>query len=225
MSENISVVLKSLPFLLEGIPVTLGLVLEALFLGLVIGLALAIGQMYGNKYLARLIAIYVWFFRGLPTLVLLFLFYFGFFPFLGLDISAFSIAVIALGMRSSAYQSQILRGAIQSLGEGQMLAARSLGMSKATAVTSIIIPQAMRIALPGWSNEYPVLLTDSAVTYAIGVMEILTRGSLLVSSTYKPMPLYLTCAVIFILLNYAGMQLLHMIEKRTRIKGFAGGGR
>ena len=225
MSENISVVLKSLPFLLEGIPVTLGLVLEALFLGLMIGLALALGQVYGNKYLARLIAIYVWFFRGLPTLVLLFLFYFGLFPFLGLDISAFSIAVIALGMRSSAYQSQILRGAIQSLGEGQMLAARSLGMSKATAVTSIIIPQAMRIALPGWSNEYPVLLTDSAATYAIGVMEILTRGSLLVSSTYKPMPLYLTCAVIFILLNYAGMQLLHMIEKRTRIKGFAGGGR
>lgn len=220
MTENISVVYRSLPFILGGIPITLGLVLGALFLGLIIGLGCALGQVYGNKNLARLIGVYVWFFRGLPTLVILFLFYFGLFPLLRLDSSAFLIAVVALGIRSSAYQSEILRGAIESIAAGQMLAARSLGMSKAMAVRSIIIPQAMRIALPGWSNEYPILLTDSAATYAIGVMETLTRASLMVSSTYKPMPLYLSCAVLFIFLNYAGMQLLHMIETRTRIKGF-----
>lgn len=225
MSENIAVVIKALPFILQGLTVTLGLVIEALFLGLVIGLTLSVGQVYGNKSTSRIIGLYVWFFRGLPNLVLLFLFYFGLFPLLGLDVSAFTIAVIALGLRSSAYQSQIFRGAIQSLGEGQMLAARSLGMSKAKAIANIILPQAMRIALPGWSNEYPILLTDSAVTYAIGVMEILTRGSLVVSRTYKPMPLYLTCAAIFILLNYGGMELLHIIEKRIRIPGFGSGER
>jgi polar amino acid transport system permease protein len=225
MSENIQVVLQALPFILQGLTVTLSLVLEALLLGFVLGLTLAVGQVYGNRYISGMVSLYVWFFRGLPNLVLLFLFYFGLFPLLGLDVSAFVIAVIALGLRSSAYQSQVFRGAIQSLGEGQMLAARSLGMSRRKAIINIILPQALRIALPGWSNEYPILLTDSAVTYAIGVMEILTRGSLIVSRTYKPMPLYLTCAVIFILLNYGGMKLLHILEKQIRIPGFGSGER
>ncbi len=225
MSENITVVVKALPFILQGLAVTMSMVLEALFLGLVIGLSLAVGQIYGNKWISGSISLYVWFFRGLPNLVLLFLFYFGLFPLLGLDVSAFVIAVIALGLRSSAYQSQVFRGAIQSLGEGQMLAARSLGMSKCKAILNIVLPQALRIALPGWSNEYPILLTDSAVTYAIGVMEILTRGNLVVSRTYKPMPLYLTCAVIFILLNYGGMKIIHLLEQKVRIPGFGNGER
>ena len=225
MSENITVVIKALPFILQGLAVTMGLVLEALFLGLVIGLSLAVGQVYGNRWISGSISLYVWFFRGLPNLVLLFLFYFGLFPLLGLNVSAFMIAVLALGLRSSAYQSQIFRGAIQSLGEGQMLAARSLGMSKAKAIMNIILPQALRIALPGWSNEYPILLTDSAVTYAKGLMEILTRGHLVVSRTYKPMPLYLTCAVIFILLNYGGMKIIHILEQKVRIPGFGNGER
>jgi len=100
------------------------------------------------------------------------------------------------------------------------MAARSLGMTNIQAIKSIILPQALRIAIPGWSNEYPILLTDSAVSYAIGVMEILTRGSLTVSRTYQPMPIYLTCAVIFILLNYGGMKILHYVENRVRIPGF-----
>lgn len=106
-----------------------------------------------------------------------------------------------------------------------MLAARSLGMSKLQAIIWIILPQALRIALPGWSNEYPILLTDSSVTYAIGVLEILTRANLVVSRTYKPMPIFLTCAIIFILLNYGGMRLLHMIENKMRIPGYGNGER
>ena len=92
MSENITVVIKALPFILQGLAVTMGLVLEALFLGLVIGLSLAVGQVYGNRWISGSISLYVWFFRGLPNLVLLFLFYFGLFPLLGLNVSAFMIA-------------------------------------------------------------------------------------------------------------------------------------
>lgn len=220
MNESIQVIISTLPFILKGTFVTLRLVLSALAVGFVLGLLLAIGQVYGKKFLARAISLYIWFFRGLPNLVLLFLFYFGLFPLLGLDVSAFTIAVIALGLRSSAYQSQIFRGSIQSLGSGQMMAARSLGMTNIQAILNIILPQALRISIPGWSNEYPILLTDSAVTYAIGVMEILTRGSLVVSRTYQPMPIYLTCTVIFILLNYGGMKILHILEDKYRIPGF-----
>src|SRR5665648_916055 len=127
MAENFLPIYEALPYLLRGSLVTIGLVGGALSLGLILGIPMAIGQAYGNKYVAGLISFYVWFFRGLPVLVLLFLFYFGLFAVLGLDLSAFTAAILVLGLRSAAYQSQIFRGSIQSLGEGQMLAARSLG--------------------------------------------------------------------------------------------------
>ena len=81
-------------------------------------------------------------------------------------------------------------------------------------------PQSLRLSLPSWSNEYPVLLTDSSVAYVIGVAELLTRTSQVISRTGEPMLLYLTCAVIFILLNYGGMMIIQYVEKKVRIPGF-----
>ncbi|WP_292520633.1 amino acid ABC transporter permease [Methanoculleus sp.] len=212
------------PYLLSGIATTLGLVLSALGLGLLLGLPMALGQVYGSRPVRWVIGIYVWFFRGLPILVLLFLFWFGIFPMLGLGaLPAFAVGAVVLGLRGAAYQSQIFRGAVQSIGEGQMIAARSLGMSRLTAIRSVILPQAMRIALPGWSNEYPNILTDSAVCYAIGVAELLTITSRMVTQTHITMPIYLAAAGIFIILNYGGLKVLHGLEKRIAIPGFGSG--
>ena len=220
MNENLALIYQSLPYLLKGCAITIGLVGGALGLGFIIGIPMSVGQVYGNKYLSALISLYVWFFRGLPVLVLLFLFYFGLFSFLGLNLPAFTAAILVLGLRSAAYQSQIFRGSIQSLGEGQMLAARSLGMKKSEAILYIILPQALRISIPGWSNEYAILLKDSAITYAIGVMEILTRANFIATRTYKPMPIFLTCAVIFIILTYGGVKILDLLENKVRIPGY-----
>ncbi len=219
-----SVLSEWLPYLLSGTVVTLGLVASALIIGAALGLPMAIGQVYGSKPLKYIIGIYVWFFRGLPVLVLLFMFYFTLFPLLNLDLPAFFVGAVVLGLRGAAYQSQIFRGAIQSISEGQMTAARSLGMSRAAAIRTIIVPQAVRIALPGWSNEYPNILTDSAICYAIGVAELLTRTSQIVAQTYITMPIYLVCALMFILLNFAGMRVIAYLEKRVAIPGFSGGG-
>ncbi|HJK84752.1 MAG TPA: amino acid ABC transporter permease [Methanocorpusculum sp.] len=220
MSEAVSAVLTSAPYLLEGMCVTLALVALALLIGFLCGIVLTIGQVYGPRYIKRLVDIYVWFFRGLPNIVLLFLFYFALFPMTGFDVPAFAVAVVVLGLRSAAYQSQIFRGAIESIADGQMLAARSLGMTKWQSIRTVILPQALRLSLPGWSNEYPVLLTDSAVAYVIGVAELLTRTAQVISKTGEPMVLYLTCAVIFIILNYGGMMLIQHVEKKVRIPGF-----
>ncbi|HJK69732.1 MAG TPA: amino acid ABC transporter permease, partial [Methanocorpusculum sp.] len=216
----VSAVLTSAPYLLEGMCVTLALVALALLIGFLCGIVLTIGQVYGPRYIKRLVDIYVWFFRGLPNIVLLFLFYFALFPMTGFDVPAFAVAVVVLGLRSAAYQSQIFRGAIESIADGQMLAARSLGMTKWQSIRTVILPQALRLSLPGWSNEYPVLLTDSAVAYVIGVAELLTRTAQVISKTGEPMVLYLTCAVIFIILNYGGMMLIQRVEKKVRIPGF-----
>jgi polar amino acid transport system permease protein len=220
MNENLMVIYQALPYMLKGSLITIGLVGGALGLGLVIGIPMAVGQVYGNKYISGLISLYVWFFRGLPVLVLLFLFYFGLFSLLGFNLSAFTAAILVLGLRSAAYQSQIFRGSIQSINEGQMLAARSLGMKKYEAILNIILPQTLRISIPGWSNEYAILLKDSAITYAVGVMEILTRANFVATRTYKPMPIFLTCAVIFIILTYSGVKILALLENKVKIPGY-----
>ena len=220
MNENLAVIYQSFPYLIRGVIITVGLVTGALGLGFALGIPMAVGQVYGNKYISGIISFYVWFFRGLPVLVLLFLFYFGLFSLLGFNLSAFTAAILVLGLRSAAYQSQIFRGSIQSISEGQMLAARSLGMKKYEAILNIILPQALRISIPGWSNEYAILLKDSAVTYAIGVMEILTRANFVATRTYRPMPIFLTCAVIFIVLTYGGVKLLDLLENKVKIPGY-----
>ena len=222
--DVLSILIDWFPYLLSGIGATLGLVLSALALGFALGLPMALGQVYGSRPVRSVIGVYVWFFRGLPILVLLFLFWFGIFPGLGLGhLPAFVVGVVVLGLRGAAYQSQIFRGAIQSVGEGQMVATRSLGMSRRTAIRSVVLPQAMRIALPGWSNEYPNMLTDSAICYAIGVVELLTITTRIVTLTYITMPIYLAAAGIYIILNYGGLKLLHGLEKRVEIPGFGAG--
>lgn len=218
--NNLAILLESLPNIALGLFTTLSLVFTALIVGFLVGLPLGIAQVYGGRLLSWCVSVYVWFLRGLPNLVLLFLFYFGIFPLLGLDLPAFFVGATVLGLRSSAYQSQIFRGALLSVDPGQMQAARSLGMNKSTAIRSIVLPQALRISLPGWSNEYPILLTDSSVCYSIGVMEMLTRASLQVTRTSAPTPIYLATAVIFIIMNYFGMRGLHYVERRCSIPGF-----
>jgi polar amino acid transport system permease protein len=220
MQDYLTAIGDALPYLLEGSLVTMGLVVGAMGLGLVLGVILAVGLVYGPPYLRRLFNLYVWFFRGVPLLVLLFLFYFGLFTLLGINISAFSAAVIVLGLISAAYQSQIFRGGILSLPEGQFKAARALGMSDTKAISFIILPQALRLSIPGWSNEYSIILKDSAVAYALGVAEVMARAHFVASRTYQHLPLYFTAGVIFLILTYLGTKALRVLEERVRIPGY-----
>ncbi|HDQ14499.1 MAG TPA: amino acid ABC transporter permease [Sediminispirochaeta sp.] len=220
MTDTVSIILDSLPFLLQGTGVTLGLVFSSLLLGFLLGIPMALAEVYGSDLLARFVRTYVWFFRGVPVLVLLFLFYFGLFNLIGLNLPAFVSGIVVLGLRSTAYQSQIFRGSIQSIKRGQMMAAESLGLSRRRAIFHVILPQALRLSIPGWSNEYCILLKDSAITYAIGVMEIMTRGNFIATTTYQPMPIFLACAAIFIVLTYGGIFLLNLLEEKVRIPGY-----
>jgi polar amino acid transport system permease protein len=96
-------------------------------------------------------------------------------------------------------------------------------MSRAQAIRHVVLPQALLIALPGWSNEYPTVLTDTSICYAIGVTELLTRASVIVSTEYVAMPIYLACAGIYLVLNYTGIKALHLLEKRVSVPGFEAG--
>ncbi len=217
------------PFsLYNGIWWTAALILGAMGLGLAMGVPLAVCQVYGNRWARNAVALYVWLFRGIPVLVQLYLFYFGILAWLGeqpllehLPLSnAFTAAVMVLGLTSAAYQSQIFRGAIQSLPNGQFRAAMALGMTDKQAIRSIVLPQALRLSIPGWSNEYSILLKDSALAFAIGVLEIMSRTRSVAATTHRPLPLALFAGVLFFVLTYMGVQALKTLERKVRIAGY-----
>ena len=209
----------SLPALFNGLWVTLQITFFTLGLGLVLALPISFGQIYGNKLLKAIIAVYEKILRSIPELVILFLIFYGF-PRIGVRFSPFAAVVIGLGLRSSAYQSQVFRGAINSVSKTQMRAARSLGMSNFQGFVFIVLPQALRIALPPWTNEFTIVLKDSSLAYALGVTEILRQGGYIIATKHEPMIIYLTVAVFYFVVTIVINKSLGRVEKKLAIPGF-----
>lgn len=200
-------------YILQGISITLAVTLVALPLGLVIGLALALVYNYAGKWVARMAGVYSLLMRGVPPIVLLFILYFILSGRL-LNLSPFWAGSISLGIVSSAYQMEILRGALNSVGAEQMTAARALGMSRWQSIRYIIIPQAIRLAIPPWSNEVSIVLKDSSLVYALGVPEVLRRAQQLSATTGQPFLAFGTAALIYFVLVFAANRGLdHLSEK------------
>jgi len=137
-----------------------------------------------------------------------------------LNIGALSAATLVLGMASGAYQSQIFRGSIQSLSHGQFRAASALGLSDRQTILNIILPQAMRLSLPGWSNEYSILLKDSALAFVLGATEIMARTQFVATRTYQHLALALAACCIYFILTWVGVRLLRALERRVSVPGF-----
>lgn len=224
MLESIVTIIEALPYILEGTLVTVATVFGAMSLGLLLGVPMSVAQVYGAWPVRLAVGFYVWFFRGMPILVLLLLFYFGLFQLIGLNLSAFTASCLVLGMTSAAYQSQIFRGAILSLPQGQLRAARALGMSDGTAIRSIVLPQALRLSIPGWSNEYSILLKDSALAFVLGTPEIMARTHFVASRTYEHLPLYMTAGVLYFVITLIGLKVLRRLEHKLHIPGYASHG-
>ncbi len=165
----------------RGLPMTLALTLISLAIGFLVGTALALMRVYGSIEMQLFARGYETIFRAIPLLVLLFVFgaaLLGWFMWTGsLGGAIFTAAVFALALRSAAYQSEIFRGSILSVDPGQMMAAQSMGMTEMQATRHIILPQALRLSLPAWANEYAVVIKDSSLASAVGVMDILYFGT------------------------------------------------
>jgi len=208
-----------MPMLLRGVLINIELLFGLLILGLLVGTLVALLQVYGGRFFGTLASGYAWIFRSIPAIVLLFLFYFGPSEF-GINIPPFFAATLALGLRSSAYQSQIFRGALQAIPHGQMMAARSMGLSRMRAIFLIIIPQALRISIAGWSNEFSSVVKDTTLAYVVGLNEVLRRVRIITDRHYDlAMLAYLTVALIFLVLTYAGNWGLGRLEKRLHVPG------
>lgn len=212
---------NTLPLMLQGTVITLQLAVTSLALGVALGLPIGIGRVYGPRWLQRVLGAYITLFQSTPLLIQLFVVYYGL-PDLGLTFGRMEAAFLTLGLNSGAYQAEYLRGALQSVSEGQMTAARAIGMSKWQAIGNIILPQALRLVLPAWSNEVIAMLKNTAVVFVIAVPDLMTQAKNLSSRYFAPIPIYMTVAVLYIILVGAVYLILRQVERRVQIPGLTG---
>lgn len=215
MSGFLGFFISNLPDLLKGLGWTLLLTLEGLAAGFVLGLATTLARSYGNKFWKGLSVVYVELFRGTPLLVQIFLLYYGL-PGIGVTMSRELAAFIALGLNSGAYQAEYLRGSILAVGEGQMIAGRSIGMSKWATVFNIILPQALRLAIPAWANEPVSLLKSTSVVFLISVPELMAKAKGIAAQTYDPIGAYIAVAIVYLVVVYVVDALIKWGERATR---------
>ncbi len=212
--------IESLPQLFEGLKITIGLTIFSLILGSILGILMAVGRVYGARLLSFLIYIYEKTLRGIPLLVIFFLIYFGLSE-IGLNLNPFTAAVLGLGLRSAAYQAQIYRSAINSIPDGQMIAARSMGMSKIKAIRYIILPQVLRLSIPGWSNELTIVLKDTSIAFSIGVIDLMRQGRYIYSVNFDlVLQVLLIIALIYFLMVFSINKGLNYLEKKYKMTGF-----
>ncbi len=202
-------------YILRGLEVTLSVTAVALFSGLTIGVILAVLRVYGGKFFARFITGYVAIIRSLPHILLILIFYFLVTNII--DLSAFWAGSLSIAIISSAYQAEIIRGAILAVPSGQMMAARSIGMNEFKSILHVIIPQAFRYAIAPWSNEAAIVIKDSSLVYILGVPEILRQAQYYSARTYKPFTAYLTVAAIYFILTFTTNRGLDLLERKIRI--------
>ena len=219
MSDFYAFFIRFLPDLLKGAGITLLLTVQGLIAGFVLGLLATLARTYGNKFWRGLAVSYIELFRGTPLLVQLFLIYYGL-PGLGITLSRELSAFLALGLNSGAYQAEYLRGSILAIGDSQMMAGRSIGLSRWQTIWYVILPQALRLAIPAWSNEPVSLLKSTAVVFLIAVPELMAKAKAIAARTYDPIGSYLAVAVIYLAIVYILDAFLRWLERASRIPGF-----
>jgi len=212
----------------RGLYHTLLLTVLGLLIGFILGISLALMRVYGAKELAWFSSGYEKLFRGIPLIVLIYVFAFGlpdiFWYIDPLELRLGSV-VLALSLRSAAYQSQIFRGAILSVTPGQTEAARALGMGGSQAFRHIVMPQALRLAVPSWSNEYAVVIKDSSFASAIGIIEM-TQSAYFVSINFQEIWAlsYLILAILYFLFTYPITRIFGERQSKKLKKFGMGGG-
>lgn len=207
-----------LPPLIKGTFVSVELIVLSVPLGLLLGIFVAVGRSYGNRVVFLVLTAYSIFFRGSGLLIQLFILYYGL-PSIGISLSPLAAAVIAFTLCSSAFHSEYIRGAIQSIRSGQMLAAQALGLSMPKIVIFIILPQALRRAIPGCSNEIIYLVKYSSLAFMVTVIELTGAGKILATRYFNYTEVFLVVAIIYLLLVYVVTLLLNMMEDRLKIPG------
>ena len=218
MNLNVDLMINSLPLLIVGAGITIQITAISVGLGLIIGMFVGIARICNVKVLRALATVYIDFLRGTPLLVQIFLIYFALPMVVGQRVDPFIAAITACGINSGAYIAEIFRAGIQAIDEGQMEAGRSLGMSWVQTMRYIIVPQAFKNVIPPLGNEFIALLKDSSLVSVIGFEELTRRGQLIIARTYGSLEIWITVALIYLVMTLTISRLLSYMDKRFATK-------
>jgi polar amino acid transport system permease protein len=188
-------------------------------IGLALGTLLAIGDLYGGKYLSTAITFYVEFFRGSPLIIQLFIFYFAVPQLFNILINPFVIGLLIFSLNSAAYQKGYMKGSIEVVSGDQIMAARSIGLSKAQAIIHVVLPQALRLVIPAWSNEFASLTKSTAALLVIGVLELTGVAQMIAGLTFRILEAYAFIAIIYLVWVTIVIKISDVLFEKVRIPG------
>ena len=201
------------PLFVNAAFVTIWVAVASQAIGVVVGFGVALLQLAQNPALRWTANFYVWFWRGTPLLVQLFLLYFGL-PQLGIRLNVIEAGLIGLGLNASAFMAEIVRGAILSVDRGEIEAARSLGISRAKTMWHIILPQAIRIIIPPLGNEFLSNLRTTSLLSVISFEELLRVTTLAINETFRPIELYSVAAIYYLAMTTVWTIIQAELERR-----------
>lgn len=217
--EILYILNRVLPELMQGLWISIQLIIPSVLVGIFMGVLSSTVTVFGHPLLKLLARTYVLLFRGFPLLIQLYIWYFGM-PRLGIYLSPMTAAILGFSLCSGAYQSEYIRGALLSIKSGQLLAAYSLGLSRFKTIFWIILPQALRRALPGCSNEIIYLIKYSSLAYMVTCIELTGKGKILASASFKYTEVFLIVGAIYLIIVYLASSLLSFLENRLAVPGF-----
>jgi polar amino acid transport system permease protein len=209
-------IIDSFPILLKGAWITVTVTIISMAFGLVFGIMAALAKLSKIMPIRWLANQYIDIIRGTPLLVQLFIIYYGL-PQIGITIDPFPSAVLGLSINTGAYIAEAVRSGILAVDKGQQEAAAALGLSPSQTMRLIILPQAFKIMIPPVGNQFLLLIKDSSLVSTITLVELTRTAQRIISTTYKPIELYLLAAVMYYIISLIATKLLNMLEKRARV--------
>ncbi|MDP4098180.1 amino acid ABC transporter substrate-binding protein/permease [Paenibacillus sp. P96] len=207
---------QSLPPLLNGLGKTVLYTIISLIFAFILGLVFGFMKVGQNRFLRGVATVFVDLFRGIPLIVLAFFIYFGIPQAFGFTMPLFLAAILTLSLNAGAYITEIIRGGIQSIDHGQLEAARSLGLPYRTAMLKIVIPQAIRVMIPAFINQFVITLKDTSILSAIGLVELTQSGKIIIARTFASFEIWLMVAVMYLIVITVLTKISDRLEAKTR---------
>lgn len=213
------------PLMLQGLEITVLISVISIIIGIVIGFLSCLLGLSKKRILRAISGIYVWVIRGTPMIVQAFIVYYGFPQLIqmfinpGFRIDAFTAGVITLSLNAGAYLSEVFRGGILAVDAGQAEAARSLGLSSARTMLKVILPQAVKIAIPSMVNQFIITVKDTSILSAIGLAELVNKSKVYLGSSYQFFPTWTLVAVYYLVVISILMVLSKNVEKKLSYEG------
>lgn len=216
MNFDVQAMLGAFPILIKYIPITIMMAVVSMIFAIIMGYAIAMLTKNRTPVIYQLASLYSSFFRGTPTLVQLFLIYYGLpqlFPsFSAMD--SLTAAIIGLSLKNSAYLAEIFRAALNSVEKGQLEACLSVGMTRAQAFRRIILPQAIRNAIPATGNTFIALVKETSLAFTLGVAELFAEGKMIATASLKFFETYSAIAIVYWVLTIIYSYLQELLERK-----------